>query len=275
MVFVRTVGGGEFQGRMIASAADRLELVDGEGRIVPIYRESVASIRPIDTEAESESALFYRDAASNRLIVMPTAFPIEPGELHITNQELVIVTMSYGVTPRVSAWGGISLPGAIGNLRWSVSPLDRLALSFGTFAGRIWNEPWSTLVLPYALVSFGVPDRNTTAAVAVSLVDSHETSPFVGGALFALGRKAIVSRTAAVVVEAWFFLDSDGGRWKDVSLAAVPAAVFRIAGGRLSWDIGAFLPMHFASFDTGEALTGFATGSFIPLPILSLTYRLQ
>jgi hypothetical protein len=104
-------------------------------------------------------------------------------------------------------------------------------------------------------VSFGVPDRNTTAAVAVSLVDSHETSPFVGGALFALGRKAIVSRTAAVVVEAWFFLDSDGGRWKDVSRAAGPAAVFRIAGGRLSWDIGAFCDaLRLVRY--GEALTG-------------------
>ena len=278
MVLVRTVGGGEFQGLVLSSSEDRLETDRWRGP----HRPDISSIDQVD--------LSGRVSGNGRLRTRPflprtrrkidssscrRLFPSSRENLHITTQEVVVITMSYGVTERLSAWGGISIPGAIANLRYSVQPMDRLAISFGSFAGMTWTSPRAGAVMPYAIASFGVPDRNFTAAAAFPFAVSEDDSPYAAGAFAAFGWKTIVSRTASIIVETWIFYNSDMGRWREIDIVAIPAVAFRIAGGRFSWDIGVFLPTQLASLDTGYAFTGMGAGPFIPLPILSLTYRLR
>jgi hypothetical protein len=275
-VLVRTTGGGEFQGTLLRAGTDRLELVGAEGLIELIHREAIVSIEPIVLRRrdQDERDLYFRDAASNRLIVMPSAFGMDPGEFHITAQEIVIVTMSYGFSRNLSVWGGISIPGALGNIRYSIALGEDAALSLGSFAGMTWMEPIG-LALPYSIVSFGSPDRNFTAGLALPFIISSNDPFLVAGILAALGGKAIVSRTASIVTETWIFYSSDNGRWSRFDVAAFPAVAFRIAGGRFSWDIGAVLPLSLYQAKDGFRIGGSIGGTLIPIPLLSLTYRLQ
>jgi hypothetical protein len=43
------------------------------------------------------------------LLVALLAASVEPGELHVADQELVVVSMSYGVSRHFSVWGALSI----------------------------------------------------------------------------------------------------------------------------------------------------------------------
>jgi hypothetical protein len=107
-------------------------------------------------------------------------------------------------------------------------------------------------------------------------------------AVLALGAKKVMSDTTAIVTETWIIWgemaefvsagDEDPGlySWTPVPMAVVPGIVFRIAGKRLSWDIGAVLPLTIQRTDSFYQMRGLAGESaLIPLPLLSLTYRID
>jgi hypothetical protein len=77
-----------------------------------------------------------------------------------------------------------------------------------------------------------------------------------------LGGKIPLSSTTALITENWFVIPPN-----PQELVILPAVVFRIAGNRLSWDIGATYPMTVTS-------TSFSSLGF-PIPILTLTYRIN
>lgn len=254
---------------LIAAAPDRLELVDGEGRIVSVHRPAVVSLTAYDRTR------YFRDAAESRLIVMPTAFPMEAGELQVTSQEIIAVTLSWGATAHLSAWGGISLPGALGNVRLASESAAAGAVSAGAFAGASWAEPQTSAVMPYVIYSAGKPDRNLSAALAAPFAFPASGDSHLSGLLAAVGCKSPLSRTAALVLESWFFFGSGGGGWRSFDLTALPAGVFRIAGGRFSWDIGAVVPVRLDDTEGEFRLGGIMDGPVIPWPLLSAVYRLR
>jgi hypothetical protein len=142
------------------------------------------------------------------------------------------------------------------------------------------------VALPYALASFGHPNRNLTFAAGVPLWWSPEGGVRPAGVVGAIGGKIIVSSTASIVTENWVVAVSDGWAWTRLELMLFPAVVFRIAGSRLSWDIGAIVPLalhNMAQYSSmgeilgygGIGLEGLMGGTVIPLPILSVTYRID
>ncbi len=272
IVIARTSGGGEFRGSLFAVLPDRIELLDGEGRIIAVARALLASIETIDTSRDP--AEYFQDSAANRLVIMPTGFGMETGEFHVAAQEIVIITASYGISPRFSVWGGVSIPGAVVNLRYSTPFGQKSALSLGTFAGLVWFD-WPGAVLPYAIVSFGHPNRNLTLGTGVPFVWTQDRAIRPVGILGAIGVKIIVSASASVVTENWIMAYSDGWTWNSLDMYLFPSAVFRIAGARLSWDIGALVPLWLGYRDGSLMLEGMFGGTVIPIPILSITYRID
>lgn len=267
-VQVRTAGHGTFQGRLMAVLDDRLEILTADGEIIQV---ALAEVETIVAAGDADGRdLFYQDAAANRLVVMPTGFPMEQGELHVTSQEIVAVTSSYGLTEHISLWGGVSIPGLVVSGRFSFMPADRVGLSVGSFVGAEWFE-LTTLVLPYALASFGSPNRNITVGGGgfVGFFGMAADDPLAGGVL-AFGGKTTITPTAALVTETWAIWLP---RWETVFIA--PSVVFRIAGARLSWDIGAVTPLELEWADGPLRFGGVFDGTVVPIPILSVTYRID
>jgi hypothetical protein len=65
---------------------------------------------------------------------------MEPGEFHVANQELGIMTMSYGLNEHVSLWTGISIPEIMVNARYVATLSPSFALSFGSYGSYFWIE---------------------------------------------------------------------------------------------------------------------------------------
>jgi len=277
-ISVRTAGGGSFQGTLIGVLPDRIEILLSDGQILQIAGSEITQLSAVDSSEGSRS--FYEDSASNRLIVMPTGFPMDRGEFQIADQEIIAVTGSYGINEWLSVWGGISIPGALFSLRASVHAGDHMGLSIGTFAGATWFDlSLGPLVLPYGLVSFGEDDNNLTIGSGFMMMFNGGFR--IPGAVLAVGGKRTLTATTAIVTENWVMWGErsqyneatmqDETFWTAVPFAIAPSAVFRIVNNRLSWDIGAVVPFLIQ----GAPGAYYLNDPVIPFPILSVTYRIR
>lgn len=269
-ISVRTDGGASYQGILIGIEPDRIELLLSSGQIILVFRPEITEFRLIDQSQGDRS--YFEDSASNRLIVMPTGFPMDQGEFHIAVQEIIAVTGSYGITDWASAWAGVSIPGAVFSLRASVTIGDSLGVSAGSFVGASWFDlSIGPMVLPYALVSYGEDDNNVTVGGgAMMMFDAGFHLP---GAVLAIGGKRTLTATTAIVSENWIIWgDLGGNRWSAVPWLIAPALAFRIAGDRLSWDVGAVVPLFIIDEMDG---TFHLQDPVFPIPTLTLTYRIQ
>jgi hypothetical protein len=271
IVAVKTSGGGNFRGTLFSAMGDRIELASPEGVLTAISRRTILSIEVVDSTRDQ--AQYFQDSAANRLIVMPTGFGMEKGELHVAAQEIVVITASYGISAHFSTWAGVSIPGAVLNLRWSTELGEPAALSLGSLAGFTWFES-AGIVLPYALASFGHENRNFTIGAGVPAAWSPGGGFRPAGLVGTLAGKIIISPTTSIVTENWIVAYCDGWAWSQTVGYIFPAAVFRIAGDRFSWDIGAIVPLAVAQRG-GPFLQGMMGGTVIPIPILSVTYRIN
>ena len=280
---ISTESGASFQGILYSVTDDFVLIQDRDGQILTLLRAVIEEVELIPSGPDKKA--YYQDSAANRLLVMPTGFPMEPGEFHIADQEIAAVTMSYGVSENFSLWGGISIPGALVSARYTWPLGDKAAFSAGTFAGISWIE-FVGLMIPYTIFSVGTPEDNFTVGTG-AVVTFHTNEFALDAAVLALGKKWVLSDTTAIVTETWilwgkrsvYYTDREENvmeGWDAVPLAAVPGIAFRIAGEKFSWDVGAVLPILVTKDDgeyTVEGLGGEYT--FIPIPLISLTYRID
>ena len=296
-----------------------MEILGSDGQLLFVDLESVESYIVFDQTIEKDT--FFQDSASNRLIIIPTGFPMEPGEFHVADQEIAAVTMSYGLNEHVSFWSGISIPGLLLNVRYIASFTQNLAVSFGSFAGFSWVETDGDslpgVVIPYTIGSWGDPNNNVTIGGGPLIYVDFKSDPVMdlSGAACVIGGKKVLTSTTSLIFENWIVwgprndynplslvpvsisedLSSDkyDEFWSSVPSMLFPAVCFRIAGERLSWDIGVVVPLMISNEEeitveadeeddsthfwqnTAFKLMGPFDEVIIPIPILSITYRID
>jgi len=281
IVRIRTTGGGEFQGKLLAVEAERIEIQDSEGLVLQIVASEITEVLTIDPAAKAET--YYQDAAANKLILMPVGFGMEPGALHIADQEIVMVSMSYGVSRAFSLWGAVSIPGLLLNARFSFEPREKIGLSLGSFAGLVFFQP-VFIALPYGIASFGSLNRNFTIGLGGALVYGWESGVpdsdyYLLGGTTAIGGRIVLSQTTSIVTENWIVVGTmkESGRWwGHLWSGYFPALAFRVAGSRFSWDVGVIMPFSVEYDDDSNkyAFEWFLEAP-IPIPILGFTYRIK
>lgn len=303
VVRVRTEGRGEFQGNLLSVGEERIEIQNHEGLVMEVVLGEVTDVLVIDPMAGRDT--YFQDAAANKLILMPVGFGMDPGEFHIADQELIIVSASYGFSEHFSMWGALSIPGALVNARLSTTVRNTIGLSTGSFFGVIFLEWGHFIALPYVIGSFGSVNENFTIGVGAPVyLDIAYELPVAGnievltnhaytGGIVALGGKKILSETASIVTENWIGVITEywNGGWTWPVFAAIPSVAFRIAGSRFSWDIGVAMAMAYSrnpvdnsdEVEAGAALErtyepyrfNWLTDVPIPIPLLSFTYRIR
>ena len=282
-VQIETTGRGNFQGMLLSVLEDRVEIEGSDGEIIQISRSAIENYTEITPGKKGRA--YYQDSASNRLLFAPTSFAMEPGEFHIADQELAVVTASYGLNKNISFWGGISPIGALFSGRFIATLSESFAMSAGTFIGLEWigagGGPVSGLMMPYGLFSAGKSNNNFTAGGAAVFLFNSSTGFETIAAVAVLGGKIVLTSTTALVTENWiiwgkgYFPEFLESRWKPWPILICPALAFRIAGSRFSWDIGAVMPLSTVDEDGTAKLGGVFGDAWIPLPWLSVTYRIR
>ena len=247
VVRVKTFGGGEFQGTLLTVDENRTEILDGEGLILQIATAEIEDILLIDVT--KGAITYYQDAAANKLIVAPLGFPMESGEFHVSDQEIIAVNVSYGLNEHFSLWGGLSIPGMLINFRGSFEPRESIGVSVGALSVITFVD-FSAILLPYVISSFGTENQNLTIGAGIPfVVGGIVDGDFSLGGAFVVGGKIVISKTASLITENWVlffwnynsFDSSDSFGWARFTL--FPSIAIRIAGSRFSWDIGITMPV--------------------------------
>ena len=173
------------------------------------------------------------------------------------------------------------------------------------------------MIIPYCLASWGEPDNNITIGAGPGITFNVDESKVwdIPGIVCVIGGKKVLTASTSLIFENWIIwterrvydpmdpipvtaeipVGTYSDAWSAVPAMIFPAICFRIAGARLSWDIGAVVPLMILNDEeividagTGEyedntyyrqntvfRLSGFADDVIIPIPILSVTYRID
>lgn len=274
MVRIITENGSRFQGVLFNVSENRVELVDVDYQIVAILRDAIVEIILITNTGRATS--FYEDPIASRLLIMPTAFPMEKGEFHIADQELAILTLKYGITDHWSLWGGISIPGGVVSLRYADEVADKFAFCVGSFVGFSWMG-FSGLAIPYTIFSFGDKDNNFNIGLGGVFEFTFEDFS-LNSLVLAISAKWPISETTAMITENWIMwgwdINSAELSWQAFPSMIFPSLAFRISGKNSSWDLGAIVPLILGINDDGFYFQGFL-GYLIPIPFVSFSYRIN
>ena len=253
-VWLETTNGATFWGELIRVDDEKLEILNTDGIIVQIDRERVRSIVKITPSNERRLPPF--DAASNRLMLLPIAFPLAPGQLLVSNTDLVSVSASYGITRNISLWGGATPVGTAINARVSFEiARGVIGVSMGSY---VFFNPLGSMtdfVVPFAITSIGSGSFNLTVGLGgifTMTTNLPISFDFVSVAVV-LGGIIPLSSTVGILTENWLLLPYDTlydafGQ----TPTCVSVLVVRISGRRLSWDLGLALPFTFGP--TGQLI---------------------
>lgn len=246
--------GQQLRGRLVAQDATgaTLELEGGARVLVP-----AASIERIELARAGQAEVRTRDPNRTRYLYSPSGFMLKQGEGYVSQTELLVTSVAYGLTDHLTVGLGTSIPFLfvedgvllIGTVRVGGDVGEYVHLAAG--AQGFWLpgvESGTTVGLLFGTVTLGTPDLNIGLSGGPPFVAgdlANDTGPF----MFAVSGTARLSEHFALVTENWILPSSDN--------AYLLSGALRFISGRLGVDAGLLFP----------------EGSEVPIPWLDFTWN--
>lgn len=246
--------GQQLRGRLVAQDASgaTLELDGGARVVVP-----AASIERIELAKAGQAEVRSRDPNRTRYLYSPSGFMLKQGEGYVSQTELLVTSVAYGLTDHVTVGLGTSIPflfvedgvNLVGTLKVGADVNEWVHVAAG--AQGLWLpgiEAGTTAGLLFGTVTLGTPDLHLGISAGPPFVAGTDEND-VGRVIFSISGNARVSEHLALVSENWILPGDDGGY--------VLTGALRIIGQRLGVDAGLM----------------FFKGSSVPIPWLDFTWN--
>jgi hypothetical protein len=245
LVCVTLVDGQVLRGTLVKHEAEWLHLsVAGAGEVV-LARESVRSLeRESSAEAGADGELWFQDRSRTRYLYAPSAFMLKQGEGYFSQTELLVSSVTYGLTDYLTLRAGSVVPALflpegegvnfIGGLKVGGALSEQLHLAAGA----------EMLVLPgletgggaigllFGSVTYGTPELHATLSVGRPVVVGEGDLDDLPLVIVPSGAWRM-SRRLALVSENWV-LPFQG----EEKFSLVNALALRFLGEQWSADVG-------------------------------------
>jgi len=248
--------GQQLRGWIVArdDAGITLELDGGARVVIP-----VASILRVDVAKPGQAQVRSPDPNRTRYLYSPTGFMLKGGEGYLSQTELLLTSVYYGVTDHLTVGIGTAIPflfvqdGAnlTGTIKVGGSLGDYVHLAAGVQG--FWlpgADSGTTAGFLFGTATLGTPDLNLGVSAGPPFVAGNAGND-VGSVLVSVSGNARVSEHFALVTENWFAPSSNTGY--ALGFAA------RFIGQRLGVDAGLV----------------FVEGTQVPIPWLDFTWHFQ
>ena len=246
--------GQQLRGRLVAQDASgaTLELEGGARVVVP-----AASIERIELAKAGQAEVRSRDPNRTRYLYSPSGFMLKQGEGYVSQTELLVTSVAYGLTDHVTVGLGTAVPflfvedgvNLVGTLKVGADVNEWVHVAAG--AQGLWLpgiEAGTTAGLLFGTVTLGTPDLHLGISAGPPFVAGTDQND-VGQVILSISGNARVSEHLALVTENWILPGDDGGY--------VCTGALRIIGQRLGVDAGLM----------------FFKGSSVPFPWLDFTWN--
>lgn len=221
---------------------------------------------PSSAPGEAQTASGWpRDPNRNRYFYSPSAFSSGRGRGYVSQKEIVLTEVSYGVTDFWDVQAGTSLitlfleggQFAVVGTKLAMKVSEHVRLGVGAQALFLPAQSTS-LTLAFGTVTVGDEDKHLSVSggTAIGFFDgSAEVAP---GALLTVSGNLRVGPSTALITENWFIL----GDFTADGVFAVPSLGVRLFGPHFATDLGVLVLASEELF-----------GSVIPLPWVGFTYN--
>jgi hypothetical protein len=246
--------GQQLRGKLVSQDATgaTIELEGGARVVVP-----AASIARIELARAGQTEVRSKDPNRTRYLYSPSGFMLKQGEGYVSQTELLVTSVAYGLTSWLTVGLGSSIPflfvedgvNLVGTIKLGFDAGEYVHLAAG--AQTLWLpgvEAGTTAGVAFGTVTLGTPDLHLGVSAGPVFVAGDEAND-VGDVLVSISGTARVSERIAVVSENWFLPQSDNAY-------ALSGAV-RFIGQRLAVDAGLI----------------FVEGADVPIPWLDFTFN--
>lgn len=234
---VRLKSGQVLTGRIVSRDERELVLESEDGVRSVIPAASIAEVR--EAAAGATRAPWDPDPNRTRYLYTPSGFMLPQGEGYVSQTELLLTTVAFGVTDWltlgvggvVPAWfaeDGFNLIGLV-KVGGELTPWLHVAGTVESFWAPGLDDA-TTAGLAFATVTLGRPDLHLGVSAGVPFVVGDAEND-VGDTVFSVSGVARVSRRVALVTENWVFPGSED----DV---VVSGFAVRFIGSQLAVDVG-------------------------------------
>ena len=247
--------GQRLTGTLVSQGADGVT-IESSGVRLPIPASSIKLLAAPGSEA-AEGA-WPRDPNRTRYLYSPSGFMLRQGEGYVSQTELILTTVGYGLTDWLTVQAGTVLPWVFFDpstmpfvlaLKAGGSPSEYVHLAAGFQAFTIPGLGTGTAGLLFGTVTLGTEDLHLGVSAGPPFAIGSGTSE-LGKVVVSVSGNWRVARSIALVSENWF-VQVEG------STEVVGSAAVRFIGERLGVDAG-FL---------------FAKGATVPVPWLDFTWH--
>lgn len=222
-------------GTITSSTPDSLSVRTAHGIAIALPRSAVKSMERLHGSFVDGEYL-RTDPNNARLLIGPTARPLNAGHGYIAAYEIFFTYVAIGVTDFLTLGGGLTLlPGASAQVFYVAPKLaftvadDRLSIGGGAL---YMNTTWGStegIGIVYGATTYGGP----RAALTVGLGYGYAAGEFADDPVILIGGEAQVGNSIKFISENWFPVGSD------VSLLSFGIRAF---GDNLAGDFGFFYP---------------------------------
>jgi hypothetical protein len=247
--------GQQLRGKLVSQDASgvTLELEGGARVVVP-----AASIVKLELAREGHAEVRSEDPNRTRYLYSPSGFMLRQGQGYVSQTELLVTSVAYGVTDHLTLVLGTSVPflfvkdglNLVGTVKVGGSLGEHLHIAGG--AQGLWLpgvDAGTTAGFLFGTVTVGTPDAHLGLSAGPPFVAGTDSSEF-GKVLFSVSGALRVSERIALVSENWFFPGTDETTY-------VLSGAVRFIGQRLGVDAGLL----------------FFQGAEIPVPWLDFTWN--
>jgi hypothetical protein len=248
--------GQKLKGRLVSQDPDGVTIEPSGGRVQIPTASILALASPGSAAAEGP---WPRDPNRTRYLYSPSGFMLRQGEGYLSQTELLISSVGYGVTDWLTLQAGTLLPWAL--YQPSTMPFIVALKAGGAVSPNVHLAGgFQTLVIPgvsqfpavgflFGTLTIGTEDLHLGISGGPPFAFDKGSSR-LGSAIVSVSGNWRVARSIALVSENWFV--PVNGSTKVVGSAAV-----RLIGERLGVDLGFLFPQ----------------GSSVPVPWLDFTWH--
>jgi hypothetical protein len=227
--------GQQLRGKLVSqdSSGATLELEGGTRVVIP-----AASIERIELARPGQAEVRSVDPNRTRYLYSPSAFMLKRGQGYVSQTELFVTSVAYGVDDHLTLSLGTSIPflfvedgvNLVGAVKAGFSLGESLHLAGG--AQTLWLpgvDAGTTGGFVFGTITVGTPDAHASFSVGPPFVTGTDRSQF-GDVLYSVSGALRVSEHFALVSENWIFPGGDG--------FYVFSGAVRFIGHRLGVDAG-------------------------------------